>query len=235
VLSSYTLTEVITKISLIQASTKISYYLKLKIKICGITSLDDAKMCLDAGADYLGFNFYEKSKRQVSVEDATAIVRSLPASVQTVGIFVNHSREQVDSIARRVALSTLQFHGDEDLDFVDSFRSHEVIKAIRLGKKTKLEEVKAFSKVSDRLLFDAYVPGEEGGTGERITDSLLEQVSSYLGSSFLAGGLNPENIKDKVERWSPWGIDLASGVESAPGKKSPGSIQKLFLELGGVD
>lgn len=203
----------------------------VKVKICGITSLEDAKLCIDAGASYLGFNFYKKSKRNIAVSDAVSIVRSLPASVQTVGLFVNHSLEDVDTISRKVSLSSLQFHGDEAADFCASFRSHEVIKAIRLNSDINISTIKAYSQSVDRLLFDAYVAGEEGGTGEKISDSLLEKVKEFLPSSFLAGGITPENIREKVARWKPWGIDLASGVESAPGIKSHDSLSKLFKEL----
>lgn len=193
-----------------------------KIKFCGITNYDDARFALDLGVDALGFNFYAPSPRSVLPNDAQAIVRRLPASCMKVGVFANHSRSEVEHIARQVGLDTLQFHGDESDGFLAGWKEWRVIRAI---KPTGLDAVEVAEKLLgsvDYLLIDKADPQLLGGTGKQVQEPILEQflVRGLLSRCFLAGGLTPENVAEKAQRYKPFAVDVASGIEVSPGKKS---------------
>ena len=193
-----------------------------KIKFCGITTLDDAEAAVDAGADYLGFNFYPRSPRAISKVDAQTIVRALPASVPTVGVFVDASKAEVEDIARGVGLSMLQFHGNESAEFCQQWESWTVLKALRLGNPETDPQLELFAAIADYLLFDAFADGVHGGTGREIPDVLLADAFSRVPKErvFLAGGITPENVEQKIRTYQPFAVDTASGIERAPGRKS---------------
>ena len=205
----------------------------MKIKICGITNLEDAKMCLEQGADTLGFNFYQQSPRYVEVAQAQAIVRALPANIWTVGVFVNHQQNEVEQIARQVALNTLQFHGDETPDFCASFNEWRVIKAIRVGGPQKFED---FLNITEHLMLDSFDEKNYGGTGKEIPAEELTRLkeANILQNSFLSGGLKPENVAQKIKVYQPFGVDVASGVEDVPGKKSENLVRDFIRAAKGV-
>lgn len=186
----------------------------VRVKVCGITDLDDARAALEAGADALGFNFYAPSPRFVRPEIAADIVARLPRSTCTVGVFVGASRQDVARIAQQVDVTALQFHGDEDPEFCQSWQQ-QVIKAIRV--RDRQAAVAARRYAVDFILADAYVEGQFGGTGLRIALDLLEDFDRKR--LILAGGLTPENIGEAVRAVRPFAVDVASGVERAPGKK----------------
>jgi len=200
------------------------------VKYCGITNFEDAKDAIDLGVDALGFNFYAGSSRSISVPDAQTIVRRLPPKVWMVGVFVNHTRSQVEQIARQVGLDTLQFHGDEDAEFCSGWDEWRTIKAIRLGKESEvsIESISAYEQQVDHLLFDSFSKENYGGTGEQIKDSKELNLKSLVSNAMLAGGITPENAKEKIEQFSPWGLDVASGVEVMPGKKSFEKMKNLL-------
>ena len=198
----------------------------LKVKFCGITNYDDAKHALDLGVEYLGFNFYKKSKRYINPIEAKLITRRLPATISLVGVFVNSEKNEIDTIAKEVSLDTIQLHGDEDLDFWKSWNELKIIKALRISPDTEKGHTKKdcenFIKVSDYILLDKYSSKEFGGTGKEIEESLLEKLGeNILSKSFLSGGLTPENIASKIKKFTPFGVDIASGIEkdSNPRKK----------------
>ena len=201
-----------------------------KVKICGLTRLEDAKLAFELGAYALGFNFYEKSPRNISAQDAQFIARQLPASVKIVGVFVNMPKEDVEYIARKVPLDTLQFHGDETEDYISSFKSWDVIKAIRLTSDFNLENLNSLKAASDYLLFDSFTK-EFGGSGKEIPNDLLAQIKEEIKHSFLAGGITPENAQEKIELYDPMVLDVASGVEEKPGIKSAEKLKKLFQNI----
>jgi len=203
-----------------------------KIKICGITSLSDAKAAVALGADAVGLNFYEKSPRAVSIAQAQTIIRSLPATVWKVGVFVNHSRDAVEETARKVGLDTLQFHGDEDWDFCAAWNEWRVIKAIRIGESIDFGKLEKFQAAADLLLFDFLSKSAYGGTGKQISDDSLQALynAGYLQKNLLSGGLNVENVEAAVRKFHPYGVDVASGVESSPGVKDCVLVEK-FIEL----
>ncbi len=207
-----------------------------KVKICGITNLKDAKAAIELGANALGFNFYKKSQRYISMAEAQTIVRQLPPTVWHVGVFVNHTKNDVNTIARTVGLDTLQFHGDETVDFVSDWKSFQVIKAIRIHEKTSIEDLTAYESVVDYLMFDRFEEDNFGGTGKEISSELLDQLikGNFLANAFLSGGLNPKNVREKVSRYNPGGVDVASGVESQPGIKDHALIKK-FIEQAKKD
>ena len=201
-----------------------------KIKICGIKTYDDAKKALDLGADALGFNFVKRSPRYLSPADAQVIVRRLPPSAWYTGVFFNASREEVLDIARLVPLDTLQFHGEETPEYCTDWNEWRVIKSFRIGAGGPDLDIAAYA-AADFFLFDSYTSKVPGGTGELIPDELLPAFETHLAKSFLAGGLRPENVAARVESFKPFGVDVASGVESAPGKKDPDLMESFVAAV----
>ncbi len=208
-----------------------------KIKFCGITSLDDAEAAIDLGADMLGFNFYPRSARAISRLDAQTIVRALPASVQTFGVFVNAERAEVSEIARSVGLSGLQFHGDESLEYCQGWDTWTVIKALRLGNPETDPQIEIFATLADYLLLDRFSEEAYGGTGEEVGEAQLEEVFSKVAKEklIIAGGLTPENVGEKVRKYQPYAVDTASGIERAPGRKSLQLMSAFCAAVRSVD
>ena len=204
-----------------------------KIKFCGITREEDAREAIRLGANALGFNFYEKSSRFLPSEQAQGITRLLPTSVWRVGVFVNSPREEVERIAREAALTHLQFHGDETSDFCRLFRSWEVIRAIRVRREDVHEQIANFTSAADYLLFDHFDPDEFGGTGKSLEDDLLLslQKTGIFDRSFLAGGLTSATVGRIVKHLSPFGVDVASGIESSPGRKDRQKMEDFVRKV----
>lgn len=198
-----------------------------RVKICGVTNADDANVAIDAGADALGFNFYEKSPRYVSPEAVREIVREIPPFVTAVGIFVNADRENVERIADVSGLSALQLHGDETPDFCTGF-TRPVIRAIRVGEKLEAEDVEPYAEAGvGTFLLDTAGKGLYGGTGETFDWSAAVFAKAY-GRVILAGGMTPDNVGSGVTSVNPYAVDSASGVESMPGIKDHGKV-KAFI------
>jgi phosphoribosylanthranilate isomerase len=188
----------------------------VQVKICGITTLEDARAAVDAGVDALGFVFYPPSPRYVTPEQAEQIIRALPPFVTTVGLFVDVACDTVNDIAARCGLDRVQLHGRETPEFCCQI-TRPVIKAIRIKDAESLTHVPDY-KVSAYLL-DAYVEGAlPGGTGASFSWELVARAKPY-GPVILAGGLTPENIEVAVTRIRPYGVDVSSGVERVPGIK----------------
>ena len=196
-----------------------------KVKICGITRLPDALAAVEAGADALGFMFYEGSKRNLSPAAAAAIIRALPPFVAKVGVFVNASAETVRAVVAECGLDTLQFHGEETPEFCRQFAPLKVIKAFRIQDAASLKPLPDFAV--DAWLLDSYVAGQRGGTGERFNWELAAQAKELGRPVILAGGLTPENVADAVQQVWPLGVDVSSGVETAPGQKDAGLVQRF--------
>ncbi|HOX58814.1 MAG TPA: phosphoribosylanthranilate isomerase [Candidatus Paceibacterota bacterium] len=198
----------------------------VKVKICGITNLPDGLAAAGAGADALGFVFYDRSPRDVSVEAAAGIVRQLPPFIIKVGVFVNAPEDLVVRAARECGLNLLQFHGEEPPDYCVQFGLMSM-KAFRIRDATSLEGVRDFH--TDAWLLDAYTPGKPGGTGETFNWDLALQAREWGRPIFLAGGLTPENVAQAVQRAQPYAVDVSSGVESAPGRKDHAKV-KAFIQ-----
>lgn len=208
------------------------------IKICGITTPEDAVMVAEAGADAIGLNFFEKSKRFVAPDAAREIRDTVPEKVDVVGVFVNSPAQHVAQVVDAVGLTTVQFHGDESVeDIVQLHRltpGVKIIRAFRVGVSGTGEVTASLDKLSDvgvpltAVLTDAHVVGEYGGTGKMIDPSLLQQRPQRWPNLILAGGLTPETVGAAIEKVQPWGVDTASGVESAPGVKSPERVLRFI-------
>ncbi|HET8722247.1 MAG TPA: phosphoribosylanthranilate isomerase [Nitrospira sp.] len=196
----------------------------IKVKICGITNIEDARAAIDAGADALGFVFYEKSPRYVAPATAAAIIAELPPLVTSVGVFVNHALATVRSIMESSGLAVAQLHGDENASYCREL-SKPSIKAIRLkdrGSLLALAEYQGRAGVRGFLL-DAFSEDAYGGTGQTIDWALAADVAKTA-RILLAGGLTPDNVGEAIRTVRPYGVDVSSGVESAPGKKDSAKI-----------
>ena len=196
-----------------------------KVKICGITNLADALAAVEAGADALGLNFYEKSPRHVSLKTAAEISKQLPPFLMRVGVFVNADEDLVTRAIGECGLSLLQFHGDEPPEFCTQFGLMSM-KAFRIRDAESLKQIPEFQ--TDAYLLDAYSPEARGGTGEKFNWDLAIEAQKFSKPIFLAGGLTPENVADAVRKVKPFGVDVASGVESAPGKKDTAKVRAFI-------
>lgn len=201
----------------------------IRVKICGITSLEDALMAVEAGADALGFVFHEQSPRHVTLEDATGIIAGLPPFVQTVGLFVNRPVEFVNETAARCRLDLVQLHGDEPPEFCDAVE-RRVIKAFRVKDITSLDPIRHY-RVAAHLL-DAYSPTAYGGTGLTFNWDIAKAAKEF-GPVILAGGLTPDNVREAVEAVQPYAVDVSGGVESSPGKKDAAKIREFIQRAKG--
>lgn len=202
--------------------------MRTKVKICGITRLPDALAAVEAGADALGFMFFEGSKRTIAPAAAVKIIRALPPFVAKVGVFVNASAETVRATVAECGLDTLQFHGEETPEFCHQFAPLKVVKAFRIQNAESLKPLPDYAV--DAWLLDSYVAGQRGGTGEKFNWDLACQAKELGRPVVLAGGLTPENVADAVQQVWPFGVDVSSGVESAPGQKDAGLVRR-FVEI----
>ena len=198
-----------------------------EVKICGIGNLEDAMAACDCGADALGFVFYEKSPRHVSIASAAALLRELPPFVQSVGLFVNAEPAFIESVLQAVPLDLLQFHGDETPADCARF-GRPYIKAVRVNRDTDLLKCAADFAAARGLLLDAYVPGVPGGTGERFDWTLIPP--NLPKPVILSGGLTPDNVAEAVQRVRPWAVDVSSGVEVSKGIKDAHKIAQFIAK-----
>jgi phosphoribosylanthranilate isomerase len=198
----------------------------IKVKICGVTSVDDARMAAEMGASAVGLVFWPQSPRAVGIEQAKRIVAALPPFVSAVGVFVN--QPEAADIAREVGLSAVQLHGDEP---PDTYRSLpvRVIKAVAVTGNGSGDLVAAIP-ASATVLLDAHDPVKRGGTGRAIDWTVAAAVARRR-PIILSGGLNADNVVSAVEAVRPYAIDVSSGVESAPGRKDPQKLRALFDAL----
>ena len=199
----------------------------VKVKICGLTNYEDASSAADMGADLLGFNFYPKSPRYITPAKATRIINKLPAFIDIAGVFVNSSFEQIQETIEQCQLSWVQLHGDESPEFCQTLRSINVrtMKAIRVKDQRDIERADIF--FTDAILLDAFDPKKYGGTGLTFDWNIIGHIGKRI---FLAGGINPDNAVKAVEL-GVYGIDVCSGIETRPGKKSKRLMRKLFKNI----
>ncbi len=203
----------------------------VRVKICGITSIDDAAAAAHAGADAIGLVFYAKSPRSVELAQARAIVQSLPPFVSSVGLFVNAEAQFVESVARECQLDLLQFHGDETTAYCDAFR-RPYFKALRMRDALDVNAEVSKYPLARGILLDSYRPGVPGGTGESFDwHRIPENVAKPL---ILAGGLNPGNVAAAIASCQPWAVDVSGGVEVSPGVKSPAKISAFIEAVRGA-
>ena len=198
-----------------------------RVKICGVTDVEDARNAALLGASAVGLNFSEESSRKITAERASRIIDALPPFVAAVGVFVNYVDPQgLEDFALSVGLDAVQLHGKESPDYCSMINRVKVIKAIRVNEQFRVESLKQYP-VSGFLL-DAYSKKGPGGTGESFEWSLAVGANAF-GQIVLAGGLKPENVGDAIGELHPFAVDVASGVEESPGKKSYESMRR-FIE-----
>ncbi len=197
----------------------------MRVKICGTTNGEDALVAAEAGADALGFVFWEGSPRRVALEQAAEIIQTLPPFISKVGVFVNPTKEKVRQVIDRCGLDTLQFHGDEPPEFCRQF-GLKVIRAFRMQDAESLRLLAAYP--TEGWLLDSFVPGQPGGTGARFNWDLAIEAKKFGRPIILAGGLTPANVAEAVRQVRPFAVDVASGVELAPGKKDPAKVRAFI-------
>jgi phosphoribosylanthranilate isomerase len=195
------------------------------VKICGITSVADGVAAAEAGADALGLMFHEPSPRNISIKTASEIARELPPFVIKVGVFVNAPEEVVLRAIGECGLNIVQFHGDETPEYCGLFPVM-TLKAFRIKDADSLKQLPDYS--TDAWLLDAHVSGKQGGTGEKFNWDLAIEAQKHGKPIFLAGGLTPENVANAVRQVRPYGVDVSSGVEAAPGKKDHAKVQAFI-------
>lgn len=213
------------------------------IKICGITTADDAAMIAAAGASAIGLNFYPKSKRYIAPADARNIADAVRKQLDVVGVFVNSPTAEILDIVDAAGLNAVQFHGDESTaQILEIYRARpdlSLIRAFRVGgagvgaTDSSLAELSAAGVSLAAVLVDAFVEGEYGGTGHQVDPALLNKRPQRWPRLVLAGGLNPESAESATQAVSPWGVDTASGVELSPGVKCPLKVQRFIAAVGG--
>jgi phosphoribosylanthranilate isomerase len=199
----------------------------VKVKICGITNYEDAMAAADMGTDMLGFNFYPKSPRYLTPDEASKIIDKLPGFVDVVGLFVNDPFERIEHVIDQCRLDWIQFHGDEPPEFIEQFNTFNVrtIKALRVKDKDDIKQAEKY--YTDVILLDAFDPKKYGGTGLSFDWNIIGNISKRV---FLAGGITADNVKKAVDL-GIYGIDVCSGIESKPGKKDHAKMQKLFDKI----
>lgn len=202
-----------------------------KIKICGITNLDDAAFSIFCGADFLGFIFTKKSRRYIAPLDAKKIIARLPRRIAKVGVFVNEKEARVKKIADTCGLDLLQFHGDESPGYCASFKGYRVIKSFRVKDKIDLDRIRAYKAAY--LLFDTFDKDVFGGTGNVFDWNMLKSLKGTKKRFFVSGGLTPKNVATLIDRIHPFAVDVASGVETAPGKKDFKLVEKFIRAVKG--
>ena len=197
----------------------------VRVKVCGLTCVDEAVACAELGAHWIGVNFHPASPRCVTPEQAATIVAALPASVSAVGVFVDRPAAEIADIVARAGIKIIQLHGQEREEDLVALRSFEIVRAFRLDRAAAWARVidyvaraGALGRRPDAVLIDAYVPGQPGGTGSLVADEVIDSIPP-LPRLILAGGLTAENVGERVARARPWMVDVASGVESTPGRK----------------
>jgi phosphoribosylanthranilate isomerase len=197
------------------------------VKVCGITKPADAHLAVDAGADAIGLVFAE-SPRRVSVEEARRIAAALPENVLKVGVFVDADPEKMLRIAREVGLDLVQLHGDETPETVTAVRDAgvKVMKALRVRDAASLEALEGYE--ADLYLLDAYSEIARGGTGESFDWGVAKSMRGR-DNIVVAGGLGPENVREAVELFEPYGVDASSSLEDEPGKKNDERVRRFVL------
>ena len=204
------------------------------VKICGITNLEDALACVDAGADALGFNFYTRSPRFVRPHEARTIISSLPREILTVGIFVNESSPTaVEELACEAGVTALQLHGDESPDFCAALSSRYVIKALTIGPEFQPSTALKYS--TQALMVDAFDRKARGGTGHVANWTVAREIRELVPKLFLAGGLSAANVGDAISTVAPYAVDACSALEAYPGKKDQQKVRAFVRAVHAVD
>ncbi len=212
-----------------------------RIKICGITTLDDARAAVNAGVHALGFNFSKASPRYIDKEQAQQIIGALPPFIASVGVFVEQEPDEINEICTFCSLEFAQLHSERyTAEKSVAVTATKVIRVFRTGPDFTIEDVKTFTQETGitSFLFDAYRHGQPGGTGVRIEKDIAQQIfrgMATVGTSILAGGLNQENVTRAIRETRPYAVDTASGVETSPGRKDHKKIRSFVRAVQEAD
>ena len=207
----------------------------VRVKICGITNLEDARLAARLGADALGFNFYEKSVRFVTPAAAAEMIGQFVEPIDKVGVFVNHSIDEILSAVDLASLDAVQLHGDESYRFVSDLRARcacRIIKALRVSPDFDPNDSLDFE--ADGILLDGYSTNARGGTGETFDWEVAKLVWTFVPELWLAGGLTPENVRQAVTEVRPYAVDACSSLESASGVKDAAKLERFISEAKGA-
>lgn len=198
----------------------------MKVKVCGITNINDALLCESTGADLLGFIFYEKSKRFINFESAGLIINKLSFFTSKVGVFVNESADKINSVVDLLRLNAVQLSGNEDPALANKI-AVPVIKSFRINENFDFDSINLFSNVTP--LLDTYSASEYGGTGKRFNWNIIpEKIRSKI---FLAGGISVQNIEEIFFSIKPFAVDLSSSLENKPGRKDSVKVREFFKKI----
>ncbi|MFO0809350.1 MAG: phosphoribosylanthranilate isomerase [Gemmataceae bacterium] len=201
---------------------------RVRVKICGVRTVDDVRVAVEAGADAVGLNFHPPSPRFVDLDTAATVVRSVPPFVEAVGVFVNATSADMQSVAARLGLRSVQWHGDAGPPR-EEVRPYALVPAYRVQSREDLRTIVDHVKCSHfaAVLVDAHVSGEYGGTGHTAPWNLLADFDPGV-PLILAGGLTPENVAEAIRLVRPYAVDVASGVESSPGVKDADKVRRFL-------
>ncbi|MFH1782638.1 MAG: phosphoribosylanthranilate isomerase [Candidatus Omnitrophota bacterium] len=207
---------------------------RVRVKFCGITSIEDAKNAINVGADALGFVFFKKSPRYVTLDQAESIIKEAPPFISSVGIFVNEDMEFISECIERCGLNVVQLHGDENvkycIDFKNiRFKDVKLIKAIRVKGRESLHQIEDCP--ADAFLLDTFKEDAYGGTGKTFDRTLAVLAKEYGRRLIISGGLTPENVYDVIKETRPYAVDVSSGIESSPGKKNLELMEMFMREV----
>jgi phosphoribosylanthranilate isomerase len=207
----------------------------IEIKICGFKRKKDIVDAISLGIKWIGLNFYEKSPRFISEKEAKILIEDLPDDIKKIGVFVNPDEKKMFEIVKKLKINGIQLHGNEPPTLIEKFKKEFtekiLIKAIHVKDKEDVLKKGKKYKMADFFLLDRYEENLYGGTGKRIDDGEIENIDLPGNKIFIAGGIKPENVKDIIRKFKPFGIDVASGVEIAPGIKDIEKIKKLIEEV----
>jgi phosphoribosylanthranilate isomerase len=204
--------------------------MRIKVKICGITNIDDALLSIELGADMLGFIFYPKSKRYISFDRAQKIISQIPSSIDKIGVFVDHGLKELKSTINIVGLTSVQLHGNENQDYINKIPL-PVIKGLRIKPNFDFASLNRFNNCI--FLLDAYSETELGGTGKSFNwDIIPGEIRKYI---ILAGGISTNNIEYIYKNIKPKAIDLSSSLESSPGIKDPHKLKAFFNKINQLE
>lgn len=206
--------------------------MRTRVKICGITGCEDAKLVVDAGVDAVGLVFYEKSPRFVTIEFAAEISQVIPAFVSRVALFKDAEQQMIESVLEQVEIDLIQFHGSETADYCEQFNRPYIkalgIKGAEHDVSFLLANVEKYQSAK-ALLLDGHAPGEAGGSGESFDWASISAVDKPI---ILAGGLTPDNVTQAMDQVHPYAVDVSSGVESSPGIKDKNKVAAFMKQVG---
>lgn len=219
--------------------------MSLKVKICGITNIDDATAAIKLGADSLGFVFYDKSKRYIAPKDAKELIKeirsnnynnkeflSVTTNIPITGVFVNENLKQLDSITNETGIDIVQLSGDETPEYIKAIGyEKKILKAVHIQKKEDISKIYLYEDIGVNILLDTFIKdGIYGGTGVEFNLDIIKNID--VADKIIAGGIGPANIKNIIDIIKPYGVDLSSKVERSAGRKDYDKMHKLFFNAG---